>query len=144
MKSIAKIAIVSALSALSFWLGRLSISYQVVTYHSVLGIPEAFPRDDPGYGLPMATYAAVLSEFRGTNSHKAFEDFEGMLDDVVERAEYRRPLLDGWRLEQFDKGLGWAARYRSQYPRPLSQGTGFYWTADKQTEVDKFLAGFAK
>jgi hypothetical protein len=142
MKTTARLTAAVVLCAFSFWLGRFSISRQVIVYSSAGGFPAAFPRSDPTYGLPIAFYTAVLSEFRGTNSDKALGDLEAMLDGLVERAEYRRPLLEGWRLEQFDKTLSRAARYRAKYPRPLSQGTGFYWTADRQSEVDRFLKDF--
>jgi hypothetical protein len=142
MNTINKIMIVAVLCALSFWLGRFSLSRQVVVYQSLFGNTEAFPRNDPGYGLDLSLHAAILSELRSTNSPKGLSDLEASLDLDVERAEHRRPLLSEWGLEQLDSGLGWAARYREEHPRPLSQGTGFYLTADKQTEIDMFLKGF--
>jgi hypothetical protein len=91
----------------------------------------------------MVLQAAALEEFRGTNSQKAFSHQEAYLDSLVRRAQHRRPLVSE-RLKDFDDSLAWVARYRAKYPRPLSQGTGFYWTADRQTEVDEFLRQFNK
>ena len=136
-----KLVGLAALFAIAFWLGRLSASYRVITY-SVDGNRIAVHLDLPTYGLPMAEYKDILSEFRGGFTNKAITDMESFLDTAVQDAEYRRPLLRGEDLKRLDKSLAAVARYRGQYPRPLNQGNGFYWTADKQAELDKFLAGF--
>lgn len=142
-KLIIKIAGVVLLCLISFWVGRLSISYQVITY-SADDRRIAFHLDSPSEGLPLVEYQLVLSEFRSGDSERALSHLEMFLDGAVRSAEHRRPLLRGWRLEQFDKALAKVAQYREQHPRPLSQGTGFLWTAERQTEVDTFLRGFAK
>jgi hypothetical protein len=147
MKRIRIIAIVSVLCALAFWLGRFCLSRQVVVY-SAEGYTEAFPRSEPVYGLDMALYAAVLSELRGTNPQKGLSDLEAELDDSVERAEHRRPLLSGWRRDQLDKALAWAARYREKYPRAIDTSTNgisplaLKWaetSISEEKQVDAFL-----
>lgn len=131
------------LCGLFFWLGTLWASRRVATY-SVNGTPVAFHRDWPISGLPFVEYSEVLSELRSGHSQEALDHLEMFLDSSIYSAERRRPLIHGRWLAEFDKSLSRAARYRAQYPRPLSQGTGFYWTADKQTEVDSFLRDFVK
>jgi hypothetical protein len=136
--NVIRVGVWISLSVLFFWLGSLWGSRGIVTYLEQ-GKKVAFHKDSPSDGLPIAMYAMLLSEMRGGHSDRALDHLESLLDMALLGGERRRPLLRDWRLAEFDKSLIKAARYRDQFPRPLSQGTGFYLTADKQTEIDRFL-----
>lgn len=126
-----------------FWIGALWASRGIVTYWEE-GRKVVFHKDSPSDGLPIAVYAMLLSELRGGHSDRALDHLESLLDMTLLGAQRRRPLLQDWRLAEFDRSLIKAARYRAEFPRPLSQGTGFYLTADKQTKIDIFLQSFSK
>lgn len=123
---------------LVFWLGKLWGSRGVISYRQG-GWNIAFHRDWPSYGLPIAEYTMLLSELRSGRSEQALNHLESLLDMALWDAERRRPFLDEWGRTQFDKSLSKAAQYRKQFPRPLSQGAGFFLTADRQSEIDRFL-----
>jgi hypothetical protein len=133
-----KIVIVACLCGLSFFFGRLSISSRVVIY-SDGAKSEVFPRDVPTYDLPFVYYEFVLENFRRGHSEKALSDLETLLDDSIQRAQHRRPLLSGRRLVEFDRALSKVARYREQYPRHLSVEAG-----NEQAAVDTFLRSINK
>ena len=128
-----------------FGVGWISGSRSVPSY-SVDQMRVAFHRDWPVYGLPLVDNALVLTELRNGDSKRALAHLEFFLDSAIYSAEHRRPILRGWQLSELDKALARAARYREQFPRPVSQSQGrdSYGTADRQTEIDTFLRGFAK
>jgi hypothetical protein len=127
--------------ALLFWLGRWSYSRDVIVY-SNQGYQVAVHLDWPTSGLPLAEYASVLKELRTGLTNEAMGHLESMLDSAVAGAMSRHPNLPSASAVKLDQALSCAARYREQFPRPLSQGSGFYWTSDKQLEVDRYLEGF--
>jgi len=127
--------------AVLFWLGRWSYSRSIVVY-SVHGNRVAVHLDWPTSGLPLAEYRAVLLGLRAGLTNEPIGHLETFLDGAVYSAKCRRPVLPDEDVVQLDKAFSAVAQYRSKYPRPLAIGSGFYWTAEKQSEVDKFLEGF--
>jgi len=127
--------------ALLFWLGRWSYSRNIVVY-SVHGNRVAVNLDWPTSGLPLAEYASLLTELRAGLTNEAMGHMESLLDGAVASAMGRRPNLPPTGVVQLDKSLSYVAHYREKFPRPLSVGHNFYWTADKQLEVDRYLEGF--
>lgn len=138
---IAKVVILILAGAALFWAGRWSYSRNIVTY-SFKGNQVAVHLDWPTSGLPLAEYISVLTQLRSGATNEAIGNLEMLLDSTVADARSRRPRLPSAGTEQLDKALAYAARYRGKFPRPLSEGSGFYWTSDKQLEVDRYLEEF--
>lgn len=126
----------------AFRLGSLWGSRDVVRYTQE-GWKIAFHRDWPSYGLPIAEYTMLLTELRNGRSEETINHLESLLDMALWDGQRRRPFLDEWGRTQFDKSLSKAAQYRKHFPRKLSQGSGFFLTADRQSEIDRFLQSFA-
>jgi len=144
-KTIIGISVVIILCSVSFWLGRLSGSHGVITY-SVGGIPTSFNRAWPTYGLPLVNYESILIMLQNRHSKEAIPHLEAFLDAAVYDAKCRHPLLQSEDLKDIDKGLAKVARYREQFPRPITNSTNKldqFWIA-RQKEIDAFLHGFAK
>jgi len=101
----------------------------------------------------MVEYKTILSALRTGETNTALEKAECYLDLAVYDAMRRRPLLDGWRLDELDKSLRSAARYREQFPRrkvPYTVGTNAPGLAEwsgsvrddngaREREIDGFL-----
>ncbi len=140
------------LCSASFWLGDVWRSRNVLTYE-VDQIRVGFHTDWCTYGLPMTEYRTILAALRNGDTNTAIQKAECYLDLAVYDAKRRRPLLNGWRLEDFDKVLRATAQYREQYPRPKpapaveSTVPGFAeWSArvekanaEMEQEIDSFL-----
>jgi len=147
------IGVVIVLCSVSFWVGRLSGSHDVITY-SVNGWPTSFNRAWPTYGLPLAEDGGLLILLRDGNATNAIPHLEGMLDTATYDAMCRRPLLRGQEVETLDKVLLNTARYRAQFPRVIDTSTNGFgnpaqlqqyekWIAE-QREIDAFLHDLAK
>ena len=145
MKSKITIQIVAVilLSLLSFWLGRLSYSRNVITY-SIDGIPTSFNRAWPTYGLPLANYEPILVMLQNGHSTNAIPYMETFLDSAIYEAKCRRSLLRDKDLKALDMALVRVAQYRQRFPRPITESTNGLdrsWIA-RQKEVDVFLGSF--
>ena len=135
-----KVVTFALAGAVLFWLGRWSYSRNVTVY-SDQGHQVATHFDAPTSGLPLVEYATALSELRTGMTNEAIGHLEMYLDSSVLGAKSRLNLSKAG-VEQLDKALVYVARYRAKFPRPLSNGSDFYWTSDKQLEVDRFLQEF--
>ncbi len=143
------------LCSASFWLGDQWRSRKVVTYE-VDQFRVAFHTDWPTYGLPMTEYKTILAALRSGDTNTAIQKAECYLDLAVYDAKRRRPLLKGWRLDEFNKAVRAAAQYREQYPRqklaPEVESTApgvAEWSArvekvdaEWEREIDSFLRTF--
>lgn len=132
---------VACVGLFAYWIGRWSYSRNVTIYEDQ-GYRIAVHRDWPTSGLPLAEYRMLLIQLRAGNTNEAISNLELLLDTTVRSAMHRRTHLSAPDAVNIDKALSNAARYREKYPRPLSEGSGFYWTSDKQLEVDASLEGF--
>jgi hypothetical protein len=135
-----------------FVVGRLSVSYGVVTY-KVNGLPTSFNRAWPTYGLPLGEDEALLVLLRKGNATKAIASLEAMLDTAAYDAMCRRPLLRGRELEALDKVLAGVARCREQFPRVVDTSTNGLTSAQlpqyeqliaEKRDVDHFLREFSR
>jgi hypothetical protein len=147
------IGLVLVLCSVSFWLGKLSGSHDVITY-SVDGWATSFNRAWPTYGLPLAEDKALLVLLRDGKATNAIPHLEAMLDMATYDAICRRPLLRGREIDGLDKALVGVAHYREQFPRAIDTSTNGFgnpaqlqqyekWIAE-QREIDAFLHDFAK
>ena len=143
---------VMLLLCLSFYFGRRSV--KVAIYRIDDMPPIAVSAENPTYGLPMVEYWNALTLLRTGRIERASETLEHYLDAAVYDARARRPLLQGQDVKILDNALRRVAKYREQFPRPLSRFTAIgstnqlpvnvYWTAERQSEVDAFLQMFNK
>ena len=144
MKIKITIGIVTILCAVSFWLGRVSISRDVITY-SVDQTPYSFNRVTFMYGLPLEEYRGILVGMQKEHS-RGISFVEALLDSTIYDAKFRRPLLHGENLNNFDEVLIKVTKYRQEFPRPITNSTNILDQAwiSKQKNVDAFLENFAK
>ncbi|HEY5912155.1 MAG TPA: hypothetical protein VJA21_16245 [Verrucomicrobiae bacterium] len=117
----------------------------VICYSGVSGWSVAFDERDPLYGIHLAEDVAVLRMLRAGMLTQTVERLELFLDLGIEQAKCRLPVLSKeGKTRELAGVLTQVATYRQQYPRKLAEGTGFYWTAERQEELDAFLMPYRK
>jgi hypothetical protein len=143
MKTLILSAVLLTACSVSFFCGCSPVSDNVSTY-SVNGYPVSFNRANPTYGLSLMNYRAILLSLQNGRGTNAIPGIEAMLDAAVYDAQCRRPLLHGKERNELDAVLIRVAKYRQEFPRPITNSTNQvdqFWIA-RQKEVDTFLRSF--
>jgi hypothetical protein len=141
-KAILAVAIGLTLIGVGFAGGWYVARSGVVTYRNGR-FGEAYHRDWPTYGIPIAEYLTTKALLDAENAAGAHMRLDTFLDQAVLNAKCRWAVATQKDREQLRRPLWKLAKYRKTHPRPLYAGphdtTNIWWNRDRQEEVDNFL-----